>query len=101
SAEALLAALALLARRRVPGVWVVLTTIDPELPLAPDGGHAPGSSCVGLALALLPARPGWGGLRLRVAARGTVGGGAESGLDLFGLHAAVEHVRSDRRASGV
>jgi hypothetical protein len=68
AAEVLLAAAALLERQNVPGVWVVLSGLDPES--APDEGGrtAPGTHCVGVALALVPPRSGWSGLRLRVLA---------------------------------
>jgi hypothetical protein len=53
--EALLGALSMLGCRRLPGLWVVLTGLDPEA--APDEGGrpAPGTAVVGLALALSPA----------------------------------------------
>jgi hypothetical protein len=54
--EALLAAAALLADRPLPGVWVVLTRMDPELPDdGKTGRPAPGTFCQAVALALLPA----------------------------------------------
>src|SRR5262249_3067255 len=56
TAEALLAAAALLAHGRAPGAWVVVTAVQPDLALTAEGGYAPGSVCVGLALALAPAR---------------------------------------------
>ena len=55
-AETLLAAAAMLGTERVPGVWVVLTTLDPDA--APDraGNLPPGTHLLGIALALtLPA----------------------------------------------
>lgn len=55
--EALLAALALLERKRLPGVWIVLTCLDPELPPDASGGSAPGTQAVGLALALSHVQP--------------------------------------------
>jgi hypothetical protein len=65
-AEALLTAAAMLHCQRLPGVWAVLTCLDPDA--APDatGQPAAGSDVVGLALALTPPRPGRPGLRLRV-----------------------------------
>jgi hypothetical protein len=65
-AEALLAAVSMLEGQRLPGVWVVLSCLDPEQ--APDeaGRPAPGTRCVGLALALTPIRSGRCSLRLRV-----------------------------------
>jgi hypothetical protein len=50
--ETLLAALALLEGKKLPGVWAVLTGLDPELPPDEAGRMAPGTYCVGLALAL-------------------------------------------------
>ena len=52
--EALLAATALLQGKQLPGVWVVLTGLSPELPVD-DAGHPPlHTQAVGLALALTP-----------------------------------------------
>jgi len=64
--EALRCAAAMLHGDKVPGVWVVLTGWDPE-PI-PDGTPVapPGSQCIGVALALTEARPGWRGARLRL-----------------------------------
>jgi hypothetical protein len=64
--EVLLAAAALLECQRLAGVWVVLSALDPEGPPDESGRCAPGTHCVGLALALVPAQPGWAGIRLRV-----------------------------------
>ena len=68
--EVLAAAAALLDRRRVPGLWVILTAIDPDLPPVDRAGtHAPGTHCAALALALTPPRPATtSGIRLRVIA---------------------------------
>jgi hypothetical protein len=65
--EALLAAAAWLGRRRVPGVWVVATTLDPLTELGEEGEIAPGTECVGLALALTPGRVDGPGTRLHMA----------------------------------
>jgi hypothetical protein len=67
-AEALLTAAAMLRCQRLPGVWAVLTCLDPDA--APDaaGQPAAGTHLVGLALALAPARPGWSGPRARLVA---------------------------------
>ena len=46
--------------RRVPGVWVVLTAFDPDLPPDRAGALAPGTHCAALALALTPPRPSTG-----------------------------------------
>jgi hypothetical protein len=63
----------MLEGQRLPGVWVVLSCLDPEQ--APDeaGRPAAGTHCVGLALALTPIRPARCSLRLRVVC-GTAGG---------------------------
>jgi hypothetical protein len=103
-AEALRAALALLTGQRLPGVWVVLTRLDPELPPDGSGLPPPGSSCAALALALAPARPGWAGVRVRLLAGGGAGpndGNASPGagpdsrpeLDLFHLQTLLERAR--------
>jgi hypothetical protein len=68
TAEVLLAATSMLHCRRLPGVWAVLTSLYPEVPPDPEGRPPAGSLCVGLALALVPARPGWPGVRMRVVA---------------------------------
>lgn len=52
--EALLAAAALLNGKKLPGVWVVLTCLNPELPPDETGRSAPGTEAVGMALALTP-----------------------------------------------
>src|SRR5262249_9693054 len=71
AAEVLLAAAAMLADRKVPGVWVVLTGWDPELvpenPLAPvPDGAAAIPECGAVALALAPISSRWEGPRLQV-----------------------------------
>jgi hypothetical protein len=54
-AEGLLAGVALLQGMRLPGVWVVFTRLDPELPDDGTSGRpVPGTFCRGLALALVP-----------------------------------------------
>jgi hypothetical protein len=108
TSEALLAAAALLARGGGPGAWVVVTAVEPDLPLTPEGGYAPGSACVGLALALVPARRAGGAVRLRVTARPGARGarylaparGAGATVDLARLHAAVERLGRERGAVG-
>jgi hypothetical protein len=57
---------AMLHGDRLPGLWVVLTGWDPE-PI-PDGSCVPSAEthCLGVALALTAARPGWRGRRLRL-----------------------------------
>ena len=68
--EVLLAATALLEGKRLPGVWMVLTCLDPESPPDEAGKVALGTQAVGLALALTPIRPSGSRLRLRIV-RGT------------------------------
>jgi hypothetical protein len=68
AAEVLLAAAALLERRRAPGLWVVFSAIDPDAPPGREGEQSPETTCAALALALTPARFGAAGLRLRVKA---------------------------------
>lgn len=53
--EVLAAAAAMLDARRVPGVWAVLTALDPDLPPDRQGVLPPGTHCAALALALTPA----------------------------------------------
>jgi hypothetical protein len=67
AAEAMLAAVAMLERQRIPGVWVILCALDPELPPLPDGRLAPQTFCVGQALALCPSAAR-AGTRLRIVA---------------------------------
>ena len=98
--EALLAAAAWLGRRRVPGVWVVTTILDTPGPIDDEGRPPPGTACVGLALALLPARAGSAGLRLRLMP-GDDSLRTDRPLDLFRLHAALEQSRSARSAGGL
>ncbi|HEY7308849.1 MAG TPA: hypothetical protein VH643_05720 [Gemmataceae bacterium] len=64
--EVLLAATAMLEGKKLPGVWVVLTCLDPEQPPEECGRPAPGTQCVGLALALTPISSARPRLRLRV-----------------------------------
>jgi hypothetical protein len=68
--EVLLAATALLEGKRLPGVWIVLTCLDPESPPDEGGRLAAGTQAVGLALAVTPIRPCGSRLRLRLV-RGT------------------------------
>jgi hypothetical protein len=103
AAEALLAAAAVLECRRAPGVWVVLTGMDPEEPPQDTGQPAPGACFAALALALTPSRPGSAAIRLRIvggaagAARGSPAGA--QGLDLFRLQSLLESVQQ-RRVAG-
>jgi hypothetical protein len=94
AAEGILTGAAMLQDGRLPGVWVILTALEPEQ--APDecGRPAAGTMCAGLALGLVAPRPCWPGIRLRVlggsdaplpaGAAWTAGGGA--GIDVFHLH---------------
>ncbi len=61
AAEILAAAAAMIDARRVPGVWAVLTALDPDLPPDRAGALAPGTVCAALALALTPPRTGHSG----------------------------------------
>jgi hypothetical protein len=92
ASEALPIALAMLQRQRVPGVWLVLTALEPEY--APDCSGTPvaGTTGVGLALALVPARPDWQGARLRVAWEKPLGPPVDrrTSLDLFRFQALLE-----------
>ncbi len=64
--EALLAATALLARKKVPGVWVVLTCLSPQLPPDEAGRMPPGTQAVGFALALTASGASGSPLRLHI-----------------------------------
>jgi len=64
--EVLLNAAALLHGQRLPGLWVVLTRMDPELPPIPSGQPVPGTFAVALTLALVPWLPGSSFPRLRL-----------------------------------
>ncbi len=68
--EVLLAATALLEGKRLPGVWMVLTCLDPESPPDEAGRLTPGTQAVGVALALTPIHPSRSRLRLHLV-RGT------------------------------
>jgi hypothetical protein len=62
--ESAFVALALLDRQQLPGLWVVVTALEPETALD-ENGNGPPNRCVrALALALTPLCPGWRGLRL-------------------------------------
>jgi hypothetical protein len=67
AAEGLLTAAALLARDRLPGVWVVWSGWDPEPTPGRNGHLAPPTVCAA-ALALVAGRPDWDGPKLRLAA---------------------------------
>jgi hypothetical protein len=89
AAEALLIAAALLERKRVPGVWVVLTALDPDLPPDPEGHYPVGVHAASLALALVSPRPLGPSVRLQLTADAVVSAPAEPAavFDLFRLHA--------------
>jgi hypothetical protein len=91
--EALLAAAAWIGRERVPGVWVVLTTLDPPAELGPEGELPAGSHCVGLAVALAPTRTVSAGLRLHILPDARR---SDRSFDLFRLHAGLEHAKQAR-----
>jgi hypothetical protein len=112
--EVLLAATALLEGKHLPGVWVVLTCLDPELPPDETGRLALGTQAVGLALALTPVSPppplvpgGVRGGRIRLqivcgtpdadtlaSARRLAGGGA--GFDLLRLETLLNWLHGPR-----
>jgi hypothetical protein len=98
--EALLAAAAWIGRRRVPGVWVVLTALEVPGPFGEEGQLPPGSTCLGLALALSPSRPESTGLRLRFLP-GDDARRSERPIDLARLQSAVEHCQTARGAGGL
>jgi hypothetical protein len=62
--EVVFAALALLARQQLPGVWVVITALDPETALDENNNCATDKRLRALALALKPVSADWSGLRL-------------------------------------
>ena len=103
--EALAAAAAMIDARRVPGVWVALTAIDPDLPPDHAGAHAPGAHCVALVLALTAPRPTTGsGLRLRIVAGGAAPFAPPSGesapaLDLFSLNNVLDALAQEKELS--
>ena len=62
--EVVFAAMALLARHQLPGVWVVITALDPETVLDENNKGAADKCLRALALALTPVSSDWHGLRL-------------------------------------
>ncbi len=88
--EVLLTAVALLERQRLPGIWVVLTSISEQTAPTPQGDPAPGAFWVGQALALQPDRSEWPGIRLHLGMDRTQPDDVRSVFDLFHLHAALE-----------
>jgi hypothetical protein len=98
TAETLLAASAWLGHRRVPGAWVVITTLEGTGRLD-DEGHPPAECmCVALAIALLPTRTDSSALRLRFSPAD--GRATARPLDLGRLSAALEQSRTTRGAGG-
>jgi hypothetical protein len=87
--EALLAALALLKRQQLPGVWVILGALEGNRAPTPQGDPDPGSVWVGQALALRSARPEWTGIRLRLARSTGQPEGSGMALDPFRLNDAL------------
>jgi hypothetical protein len=98
--EALLAAAAWIGRQRVPGVWVVVTSYDPQGELDSDGHPQPGTASLGLALALQPARADSYGLRLRFLP-GDDARRTDRPVDLLRMNTALEIGRSSRGAGGM
>jgi hypothetical protein len=103
--EALAAAAAMIDARRVPGVWVALTGFDPDLPPDRTGGHASGTHCVALVLALtLPQLSTGSGLRLRVLAGSAAPLSPPTSesvtvLDLFGFKGALDALTQEKELS--
>jgi hypothetical protein len=77
-AEALLAAAALLAEGKTPGVWVVLTAWEPEPELDENGAPRSPAACHALALALAPAGRAPAAVRLRIAVEAAAEGAADA-----------------------
>jgi hypothetical protein len=106
AADVLLAATALLGGRDVPGVWVVMTGWSPEPVPNREGRTSSLAVCNAVALALVPSRPGWHGLRLRVAPapcgeRGVPAPDAKSSLfSLENLLATLDNPELARTALG-
>lgn len=92
--EALLAATALLVGRRLPGVWVVLTCLDPELPPDKDGRLPPATQAAGLALALTPVDTSGSRCRLHIV------DGVPDGETLAGIEGELSSNRSLPRKPG-
>ncbi len=106
TAEILAAAAAMIDARRVPGVWAVLTAIDPDLPPDRAGALAPGTVCAALALALTPPRSSTGsGIRLRVAGAAAPAppptGESTPALDLFTLKGVLDALALEKDVSRI
>jgi hypothetical protein len=88
--EIIFAALALLERKQLPGVWMVVTAEDPETALDEDG-NGPAAKCVrAMALALTLPCPDWRGLRLTLEMAGAAHSAARP--DYFKLFTMLEHL---------
>lgn len=106
AAKAMIAAAAMLADARLPGLWVVLTgwNREPgvERPPAPStNGHAAAAPiCSAVALALQRAQPDWNGPSLQVAAGNVVDNGHVESVPVssFTLEAFIDSLS---RAAGV
>jgi hypothetical protein len=100
--EVLLAAGALMADGRLPGLWLVMTAWDPE-PIANGQGRiAPDSQCGAVALAVAPVRAGHCGLRLRVCPSShgcRTPAPADAELTVYGLQQLLTTVRAAEAAS--
>jgi hypothetical protein len=92
--EVLLNAAALLHGQRLPGLWVVLTRMDPELPPIPSGQPVPGTFAVALTMALVPwlANSSLPRLRLQVDDRG----GRSEEVTMDALEQLLERSRLER-----
>jgi hypothetical protein len=98
--EALVTTVALVQRDRLPGIWLVLTALDPDQPPDNSGHPGPGSRAVGLALALT--RDDSRGTRLRLTLRaGAAGRGASvPALELDHLDALLRQAGTAAWAGG-
>jgi hypothetical protein len=90
--EVLLAAVALLERKRLPGVWVILSSICENRAPLPQGEPAPGAVWVGQALALRLPRPEWTGIRFALGVNRRQPAETSPILDPFRLHDALEQL---------
>jgi hypothetical protein len=81
--EPLLLASALLERMALPGVWLVLTGLQTEVPPEPGGGLPPGACCLALALALIPPRSPSKGIRLHVSVGAETAGQGPANTSCF------------------
>lgn len=84
-AEPLMAALSLLHGRKLPGVWLTFSRVDPELAFGEENKHPADTGCIAFAMALRLGTDQTSGLTLRMAARPGRGRQATSKGPL-GLH---------------